>query len=293
MSEFIRKAHEGGATTADDWNEHLLEAHAKAPGMTSRLFAKYTAPNGLTSYDMLAEILDERRGEDLTVLDLACGDGYLLDRCAKRLGGRGKLVGVDMSEAELNLARERLAGSDITLHCGRAQALPLADASVDFVLCHLAFMLMLPVEPAIQEIARVLRPGGVFAAVVSCPEPSPENAGLRGVLRKHVVPFLKSRFPSLEELTWGDLRTSSPAGLSNLVSPAAGFTAPIAIEDFFVRVTAKPESIWEHYRDTYGVGMLSDDERAELRKRLDEVLAHERAESLEFPLRKFKAVRSA
>jgi ubiquinone/menaquinone biosynthesis C-methylase UbiE len=53
-----------------------------------------------------------------------------------------------------------VAGQNVRLHVGLAQALPVTAESVDVVLCHAALMLMVPVAPVVAELARVLRSGG-------------------------------------------------------------------------------------------------------------------------------------
>ncbi|RMF78594.1 MAG: class I SAM-dependent methyltransferase [Chloroflexi bacterium] len=86
------------------------------------------------------------------VLDLACGTGrYGL---LARDSGAKQVVGLDNSVAMLRgnaLPHLALAPTD---------ALPLADASVDVVLCGLALGHVPQLSPSIAEIGRVLRPGG-------------------------------------------------------------------------------------------------------------------------------------
>jgi len=86
------------------------------------------------------------------VLDLACGDGALLDQ----LPGA---IGIDLTHAELRRAHGRVA-------CARAEALPFAAGAFDAVACHLAFMLFPDPEAVVRELARVLVPGGTFLALL-------------------------------------------------------------------------------------------------------------------------------
>lgn len=88
-------------------------------------------------------------------LDAACGTG----RHAKYLASRGwNVVGVDLTPEMLACAREAMPEADLRL--GDLTALPLADASVDLVVCALALTHCPRLEPPIAEIARVVRPGG-------------------------------------------------------------------------------------------------------------------------------------
>ena len=90
-------------------------------------------------------------------LDAACGTG----RHADFLAARGhRVAGVDRSPAMLAHARARVPQA--TLAVGSLVALPIADASVDVAVCALALMHLPELRPAVAELARVLRPGGVL-----------------------------------------------------------------------------------------------------------------------------------
>lgn len=90
-----------------------------------------------------------------TALDAACGTG----RHARYLRGLGhRVVGVDGSAEMLARARTRLP--DVELHRADLSRLPLADDSVDVVVCGLALAYLPALGPAFGEFARVLRPGG-------------------------------------------------------------------------------------------------------------------------------------
>ncbi len=96
---------------------------------------------------------------DLNVLDAACGTG----RYALRLAEAGaRVCGVDASEEMLAHARRRAAeyGLSIDLKLGELSALPFEDARFDLVVSALAFCHLPDLQPAVSEMARVLRPGG-------------------------------------------------------------------------------------------------------------------------------------
>jgi ubiquinone/menaquinone biosynthesis C-methylase UbiE len=89
------------------------------------------------------------------VLDAACGTG----RHSAYLASRGhRLIGVDRSPAMLAHARRKLPHGDFRE--GNLDALPLASASVDAVVCALALIHVPTLGPVMQEYARVVRPGG-------------------------------------------------------------------------------------------------------------------------------------
>jgi ubiquinone/menaquinone biosynthesis C-methylase UbiE len=90
-----------------------------------------------------------------TALDAACGTGRHAEYL-RRLGHR--VIGVDGSPEMLAQARRRLP--DVELHDGDLNRLPLADGTVDVVLCALALSYVPDLRPVFAEFARVLRPGG-------------------------------------------------------------------------------------------------------------------------------------
>lgn len=117
---------------------------------------------------------DLRLAGDETVLDLGCGRGAVLLAAAKRLP-RGRAIGVDLWQADQtdNSERATLANAvaegvadRIELHTADMTALPLADESVDVIVSNLAIH-NIPDRAgrrrALEEAARVLRPGGRLA----------------------------------------------------------------------------------------------------------------------------------
>lgn len=97
---------------------------------------------------------------DWTVADLGTGTGYLLPV----LGGHfRRVIGVDMSQPMLELARHRLAESgikNVSLRRGTLEELPIEDGAVDLAVALLMLHHLPAIEPALREIRRVLRPGG-------------------------------------------------------------------------------------------------------------------------------------
>lgn len=90
-------------------------------------------------------------------LDLGCGEG----RFCRRMQGLGiATVGVDPTVALIERARQLDPTGDYRL--GRAEALDLPDASVDWVVSYLSLIDIPDLGAAIREAQRVLRPGGRF-----------------------------------------------------------------------------------------------------------------------------------
>ena len=249
------------AAPANDTEAMLRRFHAEHPGATSEVCA---TPGGDSSYGRLVDLVP-RDGAARTVLDLACGDGALLELIRRRGDENMTLVGVDMSPDELRLARQRL-GTGVELRLERAQELSLSGASVDCVVCHLALMLMDPVEEAIAQVARVLKPGGTFGAVVNgAPVPGDAWHAFSSAARQ-----LMSRETGLPSM--GDRRVLSAEGLRELFNARTGFEEPIAIEDFVLSLDGTLEQVKQRLLLTYAVTMLSPQRLRELVAGMDGLL---------------------
>ncbi len=109
----------------------------------------------------LAELRD---GE--TVLDLGSGGGIDVLLSARRVGPRGKVYGLDMTDDMLALARENAAkagATNVEFLKGELERVPLPDASVDVIISNCVVNLSPDKDRALAEAFRVLRPGGRFA----------------------------------------------------------------------------------------------------------------------------------
>ncbi len=97
------------------------------------------------------------------VLDLGSGAGLDLLIAAKKVGPSGKVIGVDMTDAMIEAARKNVeqAGlQNVEVRKGIIEALPVEDASVDWVISNCVINLAPDKGPVFKEIARVLKPGG-------------------------------------------------------------------------------------------------------------------------------------
>ena len=100
-----------------------------------------------------------------TVLDIGCGGGNTLARMAERVT-EGHLTGIDYAETSVEASRTFNAalvdaGRMEILH-GSVEALPFADAHFDAVVTVESFYFWPSPEKNLEEVARVVKPGGTF-----------------------------------------------------------------------------------------------------------------------------------
>lgn len=147
------------------------------------------------------------------VLDVAVGTG-LVAREALRITGRSRdVIGLDVSEGMLAQARRQLS---VPLIQARAEALPLADATMDFVSIGYALRHVASLSDAFAEFLRVLKPGGrLLILEISRPHNRIGYAMLRSYLGR-IVPVLSRTFGARQEETlmryyWDTIKACVPA----------------------------------------------------------------------------------
>ena len=237
---------------------YLIDYHRRKTGATFKLFGRDVVElDGVrypSSYHCLAAQIP-RESTGICALDLACGDGRLLSVLAAGGSRDWRLYGVDMSGAELTAAAETV-GDVAALIQARAQSLPLPDSSMDWVLSHLALMLMDDVDAVFTEIARVLRPGGTLCAVVQS-----GKTVIQGKIAPPVVAAME-RAQVQDLVPWGDPRIQTSEGLVDLLK--SGFSN-LVIRDFTFLRRMEPSAYWDFLSDHYSVDCLPPEFQATLR----------------------------
>src|SRR5262249_39598741 len=102
---------------------------------------------------------------------------------AARLGSSGSVIGLDVNDGMLAVARRKAPGLD--WRQGRAEALPFEGDSFDAVVSQFGLMFFEDRRAALREMVRVLRRGGRLAvAVWDALDRAPGYAALTGLLRR-------------------------------------------------------------------------------------------------------------
>jgi ubiquinone/menaquinone biosynthesis C-methylase UbiE len=141
----------------------------------------FDVPNFLHEREKAVAALRLEPGD--RVLDVACGPGNFTGVYAAAVGPSGVAVGIDLSRPMLE--RALVANSVTGAHYvqGSGHHLPFADDSFDSVACYGALYLIPDPFRAVEEMIRVLRPGGRIAVMTSV---APD--AVRGLAQRAVGP---------------------------------------------------------------------------------------------------------
>lgn len=134
----------------------------------------------------------------------------------------------------------------------------------------MAFMLMLPLDPVIQELKRVLKRGARFSAVIWN---SRGKTGLFGDIQRFTYGFINARYPQVNEAKAGDPRAQSETNIRALLSPANGFLDPIVFKDTSLLIKTDPQGVWDLMKEMYLVSFIPQSEKDELERKLKEFAA--------------------
>jgi SAM-dependent methyltransferase len=152
-----------------------------------------------------AEAVDELAlGDGDVAVDLGCGPGASLPALREAVGPDGVVAGVDYSAAMAGRAGDRArALSPVSVLRADAAALPLATNTVDGVFASLALSAMPEIRAVVDEIKRVLRPGGRLAVLDARVPDGALGGALAGLFGRTVnfrhrdaLRFVREAFPS-------------------------------------------------------------------------------------------------
>lgn len=165
-------------------------------------------------------------GAGLDVLDVGMGTGLVAREIIALTGEAHRLVGVDpssamMAQADLPAAVRRING--------RAERLPLPDASVDFITMGYALRHVSDMAGAFAEFARVLRPGGKLLILeITRPQSRLAGALLKTYMRS-VIPTIarlvapRGQSPRLWRYYWDTIEACAPPSAVLDTLSACGF----------------------------------------------------------------------
>jgi ubiquinone/menaquinone biosynthesis C-methylase UbiE len=139
-----------------------LDKGYKGMGMEGRIAAWYArnTARDMPDFAALAERVTPALPPGSRILEVAPGPGYLAIEIARR--GAFRVTGLDISHTFVEIATRnaRAADVDIEFRQGNASAMPFSENSFDLILCRAAFKNFSQPLAAMNEMHRVLKPGG-------------------------------------------------------------------------------------------------------------------------------------
>lgn len=173
------------------------------------------------------------------ILDVCCGSGASAIPAAVCVGSTGQVIGMDLAESLLQLARHKAQQQgleNIEFRCGDFETLGLPDESFDAIVCVFGIFFVPDMSAAIRELWRMVRPGGKLA-ITSWGEKvfEPANQTFWGVIEAERPDLVKKFMP------WD--RISDPASLQALLE-AGGATQVEVFSEVATHELASPEDWW-------------------------------------------------
>jgi ubiquinone/menaquinone biosynthesis C-methylase UbiE len=154
----------------------LPKAH-KDRGMEGRVAKWYAANTGKTldEFTNLARRIAGQLSPGSSLLEVAPGPGYFSIELAKL--GPYSITGLDISHTFVEIARQKAAEACVRVDFkqGNASNMPFASETFDFLLCRAAFKNFGQPVRALQEMCRVLKPGGRGLIIDLRRDASPES----------------------------------------------------------------------------------------------------------------------
>jgi len=212
--------HYAGDAAREPFVRDLFDRGAPAYDQIDAVFSLGTGPRYRREALRRSGLAPGRR-----MLDVAIGTGLVAREALGILGRPGDLVGLDVSPGMLRQARSL----GLPLVQAKAEAIPLADASMDLVTVGYALRHFADLEATFAEFRRVLRPGGgVLLLEIDQPESALGQRALRFYLGR-AVPAL-SRWlgggrdaRAMMRYFWDTIDTCVPAAAIEHALAAAGF----------------------------------------------------------------------
>jgi ubiquinone/menaquinone biosynthesis C-methylase UbiE len=174
---------------------------ARLPGFAAALYERLTETGGIVRQQReIAQWVAGRVPAVGRLLDVGCGPGGLLAALHREAPGLA-LHGLDIAEAMVERARRRLAGTGVEVRRGTARATGFDGAFFDAVVSTGSFYLWDEPAECLDEIFRILKPGGtawLFESCVECDREAVRRAvetNLRGegLLRRNLAPRFISK----------------------------------------------------------------------------------------------------
>jgi demethylmenaquinone methyltransferase/2-methoxy-6-polyprenyl-1,4-benzoquinol methylase len=219
--------------TRPDGVRDEAEASARVQEMFGRIAPRYDLLNHLLSLDVdkiwrrrvARKFSAALRNPNARILDLCCGTGDLAFALRREAQTGAEIIGSDFVPEMLIRARAKASAAGAAVEFVEADALhlPFPDASFDLVTCAFGFRNLANYERGLQEIRRVLKPGGAAGILEFAEPPGKLFGALYRFYFRHILPRL------------GGLISGNSSAYAYLPSSVSKFPPPEELNSQFER----------------------------------------------------------
>jgi 2-polyprenyl-3-methyl-5-hydroxy-6-metoxy-1,4-benzoquinol methylase len=230
-----------------------------------------TYVEALTEFDAISELQELKQVErdsiqpDWAVLDIGCGFGLETERIARLVSGGPPVIGIDFSAHLIAEAQRRATAAGLTIdyRVGLAQQLPVGDAAFDHVRAERVLIYIDDVQACVDEMRRVLKPGGSLAII----EPTFDTTTVNVADRDLVARVMAHESKTAVTQSW------LPGPLLTMLR-TSGFEGVVVT----TRVVRHPQALGGQYFRSCGDhahrdGVITEDELAAWRAAVDALVA--------------------
>jgi ubiquinone/menaquinone biosynthesis C-methylase UbiE len=185
------------------------------------------------------------------VLDVACGTGIVARLASQQVGSNGAVAGLDINPGMLEVARSSTpADMSIEWYESNAEDMSLPDEAFDVALCQHSLQFMTDKRAALQEMRRVLAPGGRL--ILNLPGPTAKPfAVLAEAMERHIsaeaAGFVNHIF-SLHDAT----------EIQQLLTKAAFHSIAVQAHNKLLTLPPPKEFLWQYVYSTPLAGVVAN-----------------------------------
>lgn len=274
MNEIKEKIINGEELLPKEWKQILQDFHKLNPGLTYEVFKDFRNQKFLNSYRLISNQVIEEINKPIKVLDIGCGSGILSKYCLEGKSPDSSYTGIDISPYQIDLARKIHGKTNVLFKVEDSEKLSFSNEAFDYVVCHLALMLINPVKKTIKQIERVLKQNGSFIAVVNSRKIKDEF--LRYVMveaRKYIL----SKCPEFGLKNVGDPKIFDKDGLAFLLKYFPKLSKEIEVSEHELVNKMTPDSFWKFVNSSYNNFCLPKEYKDGLKKLIYKITSEKKA----------------
>lgn len=184
------------------------------------------------------------------VLDAACGTGIIARLALKKVGSKGTVTGLDINPGMLAVARSITKDLPIKWYEANAEKIPFEDQSFDVVICQLSFQFMEDRVAALQQMHRVLAPGGRL--LLNVPGPAGEPFAIMAeAMERNISPEAKSFVDQVFAL-------NDTEEIRELIQNAGFRKVDIQANNKALSLPSPKDFLWQYIYSTPLAGVLAE-----------------------------------